>query len=120
MTGRVRGWSFKELEFERMRKFFLSLLCLALLAGTATAGEVKTGEKGAKCITISGEIELDTVARSNSFGDLYRLGHIDPANPYNSSTGLPSYPANQVRAFDIFGGRNQNSEEFSVKVRSYG
>lgn len=100
-----------------MRKFFLSMLSLAILAGFAQAGDVKTTEKGAKCITISGEIELDTVNRSNLFNDLYRFGAVNLRDPYGIDLGTTNTSAgndfvNRVAAFDIFNGRDRNSENF--------
>lgn len=98
-----------------MRKTFLSGLCLALLCGftsDAIAGEVVTREDGAKCITISGEIELDTVSRSSFFGDLHRFRGGSINHPYGADLDLASGFTNPLIAFDLFDGRNSNSEFF--------
>jgi hypothetical protein len=95
-----------------MSKLFLTALAAALLAGLTVAGEVKTSQGGAKCITISGEIELDNVSRSSFFGDLYRVGSIGLNHPYANDFNLPSLLTNGARSFDIFNGKNSNSENF--------
>jgi hypothetical protein len=95
-----------------MRKLFLTALAMAFLAGFTTAGEVKTKQDGAKCITISGEIELDNVTRSSFFGDLYRVGSIGLNHPYGNDYNLPALLTNRARSFDIFDGKNSNGENF--------
>jgi hypothetical protein len=95
-----------------MNKFLISGLFLALFSGAAFAGDVKTTQDGAKCITISGQIELDYRARSSFFGDLYRWRGPSVSHPYGVATGIPSLAANELRAFDFGDGRNSNSEDF--------
>lgn len=103
-----------------MRKILLTGLSLAILfglAGTAVAGDVITKEDGAKCITISGEIELDMVSRSSFFGDLYRWRGPSYAHPYGADLNIHQPPIlpgiGPVDPYNgLFDGNNSNSETF--------